>query len=170
MVKKDVTVLRMVFCFCLVGMLSFPPNSFAGFFDDLVDGGYGYFVGRKKIKEWNEENKGKFIIRETKLGSNTSSFSVNSCAFWGEFTNQTKETVDYIVVKIFIYNKSTKEPVIQEKKRLKISVVPTATIQTKIDFYSSQIVEALQQLKNNWTWNYELIGVVPRGMEPKWLD
>lgn len=161
--KKNVTI---VFYLCLFAMIIPLPNSFPGFFDDLREAGDYLFFGKNKIQKWNEENKGKFSINKATLGRESNS----ACTVALEFTNQTKEYIDSIVVNIKLYNKTTKDLIVQEKATILIAAVPTATKKINDSVWSHDLAEAMQQLEGNWEWNYDLIGIVPKGMDGAWFD
>lgn len=166
------TIIRVVIISLLL-IFSSSTYLFASWYGDLIKGGHALVTGEKKeLIKWNEENINKYSISEATLGCDYKSelSGRTQCKFSAEITNKTGEHIDNIVINIIFLNKETRGIVIQEKTTLYVSVVPTVTKSFVQLLDSPRLEEAYEQLGDNFTWKYEILDAVPRGMNSYWLD
>jgi hypothetical protein len=134
-------------------------------FDDIMSGDIEHVLDKRKIRKWNKSNSNKFKMGgEERMGCNGNStgYMPKNCGFRAELTNNTKEYIAYVVVNIKIFNKVT--TVVQAKETFSVSVVPTVTQKIEILFNNDLLEAAYKQLGDNYSWNYELVGCVPKNM------
>jgi hypothetical protein len=194
---------KIILVFCLCVLLTFVTSSYssAALLDDITSSSnVTEMLNKRKIRKWNEDNMRKFKmddnatlscsdrseVRESifsKINSGLSDkkfYEVNSdCHFSGKLTNNTKDYIAYVVVNIKIFNKSTKTLVVQKKETFEISVMPTVTQEIGASFNNSIFGKASDQLGDNYSWDFEIVGCVPKDMafgvffgqaEYNWLD
>ncbi len=135
----------------------------SGFFKDLTSSD-GYF-NRKEKREWYNENKGKLkILGNASLNCSNKKQYKPECNFKARLLNNSKDKITSLILRIKIYNKSAL--VQQEVYKFEISILPTIDKNESIDFYSVYLADAINQLgKNNWSWNYDLIGYLPSHLD-----
>lgn len=159
-----------------------PTLANASFFNDLVNGDFETIAGKRDIKSWNEDNLRQIKITDSKfmcknfsddetynLFRNGYGFS-GDCIIQGNITNESSDTINSIVLNVLIYNKKMNKLVTESRVSLVITVVPTASVRLGKFIYNSELKTAAQQLGKNFSWSYEMIGVVPKGMKAEWLD
>ncbi len=164
-------------CLCFLLITAYAPYSSASMFDDIMSGDIENVLDKRKIRKWNQENRKKYKMGGdermgcggyTIRGHHISGIYVGDtqmdCRFQSEFTNNTTEYITYIIVNIKIFNKATKTLVLQEKETLEVSVMPTVTQKLQVYFNNNLFKEAYKQLGENYSWNYELVGCVPKDL------
>lgn len=175
---------------CFIFITTYAPYSYASMFDDLMSGEVEHVLDKRKIRKWNNQNKNKYKIGgdermscggytigvEQFFGQNIGGEQLD-CVFKAEFTNNTPAYITHIVVNIKILNKATNTIVVQEKETFEVSVMPTVTQKLQLYFKNSLFKEAYKQLGENYSWNYELVGCVPKDLayftyprEYNWLE
>lgn len=165
----------------------------SGFFNDLTSS-EGY-IQRKKQQEWFQANKGKLQIRKASesLFCKTQNIGfTNQCRFIAELENNSKDEVTSLIIRIKIYNNKgssfvtnaevpafdyytaapnsvvpVQEPtplVAQEMHKFNISIYPTVKKRIDVNF-TTNLHEAIGQVGDSWSWNYEVIGYLPKGLD-----
>ena len=170
-------------CISLFLALSVAPNSYAegssffsNVFDDLTSSGSGNVFERKKIRELNAENKGKFTIigneglwcsksRAKSRDKSLAELEKKDCSFSAKLINKTNAHITALVINIKIFNKSTSTSVMQKKVTLPISIIPTVQKKINVHFYADLIKKAYLQLGDDFSWNYNLVGAVPEDLD-----
>lgn len=170
MLKKS-TVLS---CFFVLMSVASSPNSIASLFDDLVGGEYKSMFQKIEMGNWSKRNTGNIKISEARFGC-----ASVPCVMTGNLTNNTAKFLSQVVIEFKIYNKKTNALVIKSRELLFISVMPTVNkpFSAKVD--NALLAVAYEQLGDDFSWNYELVGVIPEEMrinhhrrdeEFSWLD
>ena len=142
--------------------------SHASMFDDIVSGG-GHVLDNHKIRKWSQKNLHKILLSNERMRCGTG-FLSDECTFSVGITNNSRKYLSYIVVKIKIINKTTNTIVAEGKERFSVSVVPTVTKKITERFANSIFNEAYSQLGDNYSWNYDLIGLIPKELVYLELD
>ena len=142
----------------------------------------------KNIREWNKNNRNNFKMDEDAgmccpgfpmewLPNENRYTNPHDCYFTAKFTNNTTEYITYIVVNIKFFNKTTNTLVVQKKETFSVSLMPTITQNIQIYFENNLFKKAYKQLGDKFSWNYELIGCVPKDLayytypqEYNWLE
>lgn len=160
--------ITMIILFCIsftAGSLFYPSN----FFDDLKSGDFKYILKKKKIREWNNENKNKISFDKSRLmcsghkNDDLLNPVTKDCEFGSIIKNNSDKFISYVVVKIKFINKNNKV-VFEDKESLEVSVVPTASKQVIAYFDNKKFRQISKQLKGSWSWKLEFIGAVPEDM------
>ena len=150
------------------------PSSTASLFDDFTSGEFKSMFKKIEIGDWSKANKGNVKMSEERFGCGSV-----PCVMTGKLTNNTDEFLSQIVIEFKIYNKLTKKLVIKSRELLPISIMPTVSKSFSIKVNNALLAVAYEQLGDNYSWNYELIGVIPEEMsinyyrrdeEFSWLD
>ncbi|MDY0281144.1 MAG: hypothetical protein RBR35_11355 [Salinivirgaceae bacterium] len=164
-------------CLCFVLIATYAPYSSASMFDDIISGDIEHVLDKRKIRKWNQENRKKYkmsgdermgcggytIGGEQIYGKNFGGTQMD-CVFKAEFTNNTTEYITHIVVNFKILNKATNTLVVQEKETIEVSAMPTVTQKLQVYFNNHLFKEAYKQLGESYSWNYELVGCVPKDL------
>ncbi|MFC3095674.1 hypothetical protein DRW07_07845 [Alteromonas sediminis] len=145
-----------------------------GLMDDFSSTDMEGGLTRREARQWYKENKGMLVINggET-LGcrldnDSETAFSPQfvrefyACTFKAEFVNHTNYKLETLIVKIKIFNKAKSSLVVERVIGLPISIFPSVKKKESIEFIAQDIGEARAQLGSNWSWNYELIGYLPK--------
>ena len=81
------------------------------------------------------------------------------------------------MLNIKIYNEATGVIVVQKKETLEVLVVPTVSKSFEASFSNFSFRDAKEQLGDNFSWSYNLIGCVPKDLaystcpsEYNWLE
>jgi hypothetical protein len=136
-------------------------------FDDIMSGDIEHVLDKRKIRKWNQENRKKYKMggdERMGCGGYTIGGTQKDCRIQAEFTNNTTEYITHIVVNIKIFNKATNTLVVQEKETLEVSAMPTVTQKLQVFFDNHLFKEAYKQLGEKYSWNYELVGCVPKDL------
>ncbi|SMD01624.1 hypothetical protein SAMN02746065_12116 [Desulfocicer vacuolatum DSM 3385] len=174
-------------CLCFFLIATYVPYSSASMFDDITSGDIAHVLDKRKIRKWNQENRKKYKMGEEKMGcpgfpmewlpKEGRYTTPHDCYFTAKFTNNTSEYITYIIVNIKFFNKTTNTLVVQKKETLPISVMPTVTKTIQVYFDNDLFLKAYKQLGDDFSWNYELIGCLPKDLayftypyEYNWLE
>jgi hypothetical protein len=150
------------------------PSSTASLFDDFTSGEFKSMFKKIEIGRWSKANKANVKISRARFVC-----PFDPCVMTGKLTNNTDEFLSQIVVEFKIYNKLTKKLVIKSRELLSISIMPTVSKSFRIGVNNALLAVAYEQLGDNYSSNYELIGVIPEEMritysrrdeEFSWLD
>ena len=153
---------------CLFLIITSASYSFTSVFDDIISGDIAHVLDKRKIRKWNKSNWNKFKVGgNERMGcaGNETGYKPKNCGFRAELTNNTKNYITYVVVNIKIYNKTTNTLVVQAKETFSVSVMPTVTQKIEAIFNNDLLEAAYKQLGKNYSWNYGLIGCVPKNLE-----
>jgi len=138
---------------------------FSTIFNDVTSSGVEGAYDRKKIREWNAQNKDKLVVvdgTET-LTCDKSKFSSGFiCTFNSQLVNHTDYELTDLVIKIKAFNKKNHHLVTEEIISLPISFFPTVKQSINVDFWSLRIGNARSQLGKSFSWNYELVAYIPK--------
>lgn len=157
---------------CLFLVLVCPTFSSASIFDEILAGDIEHVLDKREIRKWNQKNKNLVSMENERMGCSgyKQDYLSKDCRFSSELSNNSNKYISHIVVNIMIFNKSTNTIVAESKETFSVSIVPTVTKSIIVFFNNNLFGEAYKQLGDNYSWNYELIGCIPKDMTFDYSD